>query len=258
MPFTKKRPYINLCILFLLCTSVHAEKLTLSVAAPPFAPFAYFDATGKCIGIVEQALIKLSKASGIGFELKKFPYARIHHEMKFGVLDSVMMLKSNPLIENHSTKKPITYLGNISKIRIIIVSQTKNTVKHYSDLKQLSSIAVIRKASFNDQFDQDDSIKKVFVESYLHGLKMLKSKRVEAVIGPRIGLEHNMRKLDMDLSLLKTAFHFIDKEWGLHLATQSLNKQRREEVRQALAHLYRPNLSYLIYQQRLALQQECR
>lgn len=237
--------------------TAYAQRNNLTIAVPPFPPFAYFDETGKCIGSVEILIQKITQLSGVEFRLKDYPYARILNKLHYGHLSTALIFKNTQLLINNALFDKIVYLGPLSYSKILLITKDQDTIKEYSDIKKLKAIAVIRKASFNPQFDTDRTIQKVYVESYKQGLQMFISGRADAVIGSDIGLAHNMQKLQIPNDLLDSAYQLDQKEWGLHVVKKHLSKTQLKKLNQAIGKLYRHDLIYTLYSEHFSQQREC-
>ena len=222
-----------------------ASDKSINFSVPPFSPFNGFDEQPKCKGVgvlaIEKVIINLEE----DFTLALLPYARILNSLKTGQLDLAILFKNNTVAEN------IEYIGPLSMAKVLVITQSGTTVKHYKDLYQLDSIGVIRSAQFNNRFDQDELLKKVNVNSYSQAVKLLKLKRINAVIGSKIGLEYALYHENMSNELIADAFYLGDKELGLHLSKKSPLISNLPLIKNAVKSAYQANLTEQIYRQQM-------
>ena len=132
-----------------------------------------------------------------------------------------------------------------------MVAINEHPPSSYQDLYRLKGIAVIRKARYNNRFDHDDQLKKVLVENYVHGFKMLRAGRVDAVIGSDLGLRFGMRKLAIDTGILNRALYIGDKEWWQHLSTSFNDPQLLSRLQCGIDNIYQPDLPAAIFKQQV-------
>ena len=178
-------------------------------------------------------------------ELVSYPYARILHNLKSATLDLALIFK------NSSISNDIDYIGPVSYSKIVVASQNNISVKSYADLKNLKNIAVIRNAEFNSDFDNDKSLHKVSVDSYQQAIRMLKHKRVDAVIGSLVGIDYALQQQNMSKNILQNALYISKKEWGLHISKSSQFQSLLPALKKAVQQTYQEDLIYQLYQQQL-------
>ena len=226
-------------------TMSFASDKSINFSVPPFSPFNGFDKQPECKGVgvlaIEKVIINLEE----DFTLALLPYARILNSLKTGQLDLAILFKNNTVAEN------IEYIGPLSMAKVLVITQSGTTVKHYKDLYQLDSIGVIRSAQFNNRFDQDELLKKVNVNSYSQAVKLLKLKRINAVIGSKIGLEYALYHENMSNELIADAFYLGDKELGLHLSKKSALISNLPLIKNAVKSAYQANLTEQLYRQQM-------
>jgi len=230
---------------YLLMTwQLSAQSLSLTTSLPPFAPF-YVDANKDCRGVGVKILDLITRQTGVHFEIESYPYARILKALKSGQLDAALIFK------NRILRDDVYYVGPVTTSRILVVSLGGAQSKSYLDLKQLQGIAVIRKAQYQVDFDQDRELNKIYVESYQQGLKMLKVGLVEAIIGSELGLSYAMKQLAINPSILKQAYHLGNKETWLHLSKTDNHRALISILQQGVDRMYRFNLTIDVYRQQV-------
>ena len=138
----------------------YANDKTLSISLPPFPPFNRFSQGTAFTGVGVIAIQEVTKNLKVKLALAPYPYARIMHSLKTGELDLALIFKNN-LIAND-----VEYIGPLSLSKVLVLIRNNITIEHYDELYKLNSIGVIRNAHFNEEFDQDNLLNKVSVNSY--------------------------------------------------------------------------------------------
>tara|TARA_R110000787_G_scaffold42623_6_gene104798 strand:- start:435 stop:1145 length:711 start_codon:yes stop_codon:yes gene_type:complete len=219
------------------------NKLTISV--PPFPPFNSFTENPHCLGVSVLAIKAVTKNLQVKLELMTYPYTRILHSLKTGELDLALIFK-NSTHENH-----VEYIGPLSLSEVIVLTRSNISIQRYHDLYKLKNIAVIRNAQFHKTFDQDTRLNKVNVDSYDQAIRMLKSNRVDGVVGSRVGIQYALSQQNIALSLMANAYTLGSKEWGLHLAKKSPFITLLPLLTTAVKNTYQEDLIYQLYQQQV-------
>jgi polar amino acid transport system substrate-binding protein len=234
---------IYLLVLYGLLSSPAAlsspNKLTATV--PSFAPFYFVTDKKKCLGVAANVLKQITDQISLPVEIKSFPYARIIRSLDAGALDLALIFKNNTLADS------VEYIGPVSQSKVLIVTALDTPIRKYSDLKNLTAIAVIRNAQFEERFDNDGSLKKVSVESYQQGINMFNLGRVDGVIGSLVGLDYELRVQHLNVKMLDNAFQLGKKEWWLHLSNKTSTPLMLSELSLAVTNIYQPSLIYQTY-----------
>lgn len=212
---------------------------------PSFAPFNSFVGMSQCQGASMMALQNIFKKLNVDVELINYPYARILHSIKSAQFDIALIFKNN------SIEEYVDYIGPVSHSEIIIISQKNKPIKKYQDLTSLNNIAVIRNAQFEAKFDNDQALNKISVDSYQQAINMFKHKRVDAVIGSKVGLDYAFQQSNINKSLLNHAYQLGHKEWGLHLSKKSQFQQIKPLLVKAVKDVYQIDLIHRLYQKQL-------
>jgi len=234
------RFFCNIAYAILLSLSAFSfakDEVSVPVvySVPSFAPFVtttQFPCPGAASSILKNMLTSLNIQS----ELEVLPYARILHALSNNNLDVALIFK------NIAIEESVSYLGPVSMSKVIVISDPDKPVNDYEDLAKLDAIAVIKNAQFESRFDQDNSINKLAVRSYEHGLQMFEKGRVDAIIGSDIGLTHAISQHNLHDNYIKRAFHLGDKAWYLHIAKGSKLLNHNESILKWLDQNAHPNL----------------
>jgi polar amino acid transport system substrate-binding protein len=234
-----------ICITLLGCFFISqfafASENPLTASVPSFAPFQFINDDEKCQGVAVVALQKITADITEPINLVFLPYARIIYSLEYGQLDLALVFKNNYLNDS------VDYIGPVSKSRVVVLTHLNMPIHQYSELKKLSSIAVIRGAKFEDKFDNDNELSKFSVESYHQAIKMFKLGRVDAVVGSLVGLDFELREQNLDINILEKSFQLGEKEWWLHLSKKSSYQYLLPQLALAVEKNYRPDFIYQTY-----------
>lgn len=237
---------LKICNIFTLyCLLIPTLALgdeAIKFSTPSFEPF-YFSGKNKlCKGVALGTFEQISAYTNLRFQHVPYPYARILHSLKTGQLDVGLIFKNSTLIDH------VNYIGPVSKSKVVVLTNSLNSITTYADLSNLNAIAVIRSANYEHKFDNDNSLNKVPVESYAQAIEMLKLGRVDGVVGSVIGLDYQLRIQNIDVNILTNAYVLGEKEWWLHLSKNTMFTNIAMQLRLAVKQGYQEDLMYQIYQ----------
>jgi polar amino acid transport system substrate-binding protein len=222
---------------------VFANDAKLTVSVPSFPPF-YFDNVenkAQCQGVAVSILQHLGKKLSVEIDIIPYPYARILHNLTMAKIDMALLFK------NPSIAQSVDYIGPVSKSKVVILTSAEKPIAQYSDLQKLRAIAVIRNASFESKFDQDETLNKFSVDSYTKALKMFNLGRVDGIVGSIVGLEYASTQVHVKIDKL-SVFQLGDKEWWLHFAKKSSFSSLKPQLKKAVEQFYQDDLVAKIYQ----------
>lgn len=229
------------CLSVFVCADEKSPELpVLKVGLPSFPPFAYPNESSER-GVVVDIYRLLEKELKANIKIIYYPYPRVMESMKRGDLDLAIVFK------NKSLKPYVTYIGKISKSKVLVIPAKNIKLRHYDDLYALRSIAVLRRASFDPRFDADTNINKYTVTNYESGFRMLSVKRVDAVIGSQSGLEEALYNLEFESSDWGEPLVLNAKEWWLHLSNKSAHQALIPDLKKAVEKVYREDLVWTLF-----------
>jgi polar amino acid transport system substrate-binding protein len=225
---------------FVCADEIPSEIPVLRVGLPPFPPFAY-PKESIDRGVVVDIFKMLEKELKIKVKIIYYPYPRVVESMKRGDLDLAIIFKNNSL------KSYVTYIGELSKSKVLIIPDKNFQIHSYEDLYSLRHIAVVRRANFESRFDADTKINKFTVVSYKSGLRMLNAKRVDAIIGSQSGLEEALYNLEFESKVWGEPFVLNQKEWWLHLSNKSAYQGLIPDLIKTVEKIYRKDLVWELF-----------
>ncbi|WP_166425422.1 transporter substrate-binding domain-containing protein [Paraglaciecola sp. 20A4] len=238
--------WLLLCILFCgfsaqLVAKTLPSAITLKVGVPGFAPFAYVNKQSQLTGSVVRYLDLLSVKTGIQFEIVLWPYARVIAGVQRGTLDGAVIFRNAQLNDY------VTFIGPISKSKVIVLPQMGRNLSTYNQLLLLNHIAVIRGASFSRTFDEDTQLRKLQVSDYAQGLNLLRLNRVNAVVGSLQGIEYNLIALGANIQDFGTPLLLAENSNWFHFSKKSAHQDVIPELTKGIEDLYQPDLLYRLY-----------
>ena len=229
------------CLSAFACASEMSSELpVLRVGLPPFPPFAY-PKESIDRGVVVDIFKMLEKELKIKVQIIYYPYPRVVESMRRGDLDLAIIFK------NKSLKPYVTYIGEISKSKVLIIPRKEFKIRSYDDLYSLGNIAVLRLANFESRFDSDTNINKFTIVNYESGFRMLNVSRVDAIVGSQSGLEEALYNLELQSKVWGEPFVLNKKEWWLHLSNKSPYQTLIPDLKKAVEKIYREDLVWGLF-----------
>ena len=219
---------------------IHAGEIVLKAGLPPFPPFAYPNEAserGSIVGIYRM----LEQELGEKIDIHYHPYPRVVESMKNGELDIAIIFK------NKGLEPYVTYVGEVSKSKVLVIPNKGFNIPSYEDLYKLKSIAVLRFANFESRFDTDNKIKKFTVVDYSSGLKMMNVGRVSAIVGSQSGLYEANKNLGYDINRWNPPFLLNKQEWWVHMSKKSPYQSLIPKIRTAIENIYSEDLVWQLY-----------
>lgn len=153
----------------------------LQVCVDPYPPFKMVDSSGVVVGGIDIELTNaLAKSVMLQPIYTSLPWARCLSNLKYGKADLI-----SGIVRNNEREKYLFYIEppyKTKSVKIFYVNKAdEKQFQTYEDLSDLT-IGVLRNAKHFDQFDNDDDIKKYQLSDLITGFKMLKLKRIDALV----------------------------------------------------------------------------
>jgi polar amino acid transport system substrate-binding protein len=136
------------------------------------------DVSGIDVDIVRE----ISKRMNLELELVRCSWARCLHLMRSGDVDLLSSVWKRPEREEYLRYFDSPFLDHLP-ITFYVKKGSPLTIDTYEDLYHIKSIGVLRKASYFERFDLDDTLKKQEVSSQDQLFPMLLADRIEAIAG---------------------------------------------------------------------------
>jgi len=182
MLFQLLRVFLYLCSIYTLALSAKETKNRIFMYTMEQVPYGYVEKSGKTSGVLFEILEQIIVESGLEVKNKLrsqlVPTKRLVLELT-NKDNACSLLANDPDIrEQFDIVEPIGY-----EFEAGVLPKAGLTLVDYTSLKG-KVLAVPLGIVFHERFDKDSELLKVTPLTYLHGIKMLKAGRVDAVVGP--------------------------------------------------------------------------
>lgn len=168
------------CILVLAAAPALAETLRIVTIALP--PYGYVD-KGISTGLNYDLANAIAEEAGYTPENIIAPLARTMQDIQTGDADVVIMFP-NPTIDAHADN-----LGLVLPMETVVLGRAGTPLRDIKDLRG-KTVATVRGAQYDERISKKNGIILYPTENYAQSLKMLLAERVDAVVGPLLGLYH--------------------------------------------------------------------
>jgi len=155
-----------------------AEPFSLATIALP--PYGYSE-KGQPKGLTYELGNAIATEAGLTPTNSILPFARAMEEIALGKVDAIIMFP-NPTIDSCAEN-----LGLVLPMETIILGRAGTPLRSLRDVRG-KTLATIRGAKYDDRISKKNGIILYPTDSYSQSLKMLLAKRVDAVVGPKMGL----------------------------------------------------------------------
>ncbi|MGS2716723.1 substrate-binding periplasmic protein [Eionea flava] len=194
------------------------------------APWAYYDEeSGELSGIFSDVMKEIEKRTGydITVSLSSYAFSRINRELESGRQDCTMIISSEK-------RKDITFLGEkVFDLNMGVIARKGVLIKTKEDFKNIKASIMEILSSREGFLAPDDFIRQVD-STYNVGLKKLKYKRVDAIVGAIPTINYLIKKNGMQDDLEKP---FVISNEPIYL--QCSKKLKELEYFESLNHVIR-------------------
>jgi polar amino acid transport system substrate-binding protein len=208
-----------------------AQARPLNFGVMDLVPYGYIDDQGSHVGLfstMNRAILKEGRFEG---ESRVIPTKRLTQQILAKTTDCAIF---------HRTTWSATHLLLVASIgeplRTLIITYKDNPVTSYEDLLG-KQIATLRGSHFGHKFDGDKRLDKLFVEDYYQGAKLLKSGRVDALIGTDLSLYYVLEKAKIPFQDLAEPLVLKTRTMWLHCSQPPTQNFPLEAVRQGVVRL---------------------
>ena len=177
-------------ILFMSMTAVATGGRSLRIVSLAQAPYT-IEQHGKTEGVLFELGNALSLEAGLTPLNQPLRLARAVEEISSGRADMVIMLPTREIEEVARNLGPLLIVESVAL-------GSKGVVFDSIDNLRGKKVASLRAAVYDKRISEENGIKIYPTKDYVHGLKLLLAKRVDAVVGPRVGLEYAIKSNGLD------------------------------------------------------------
>jgi len=193
------------------------------------SPYGFTTKDGRKTGVLYDILNQILKTSGMNQPIGIVPTKRLlsilQNERKVCTI-----VADTPDVQVFDLIEPIGF-----KLTAGILPGIGIKLDNYSSLKN-KVIAVPLGIIFDKRFHEDDTLKKVRPHHYTNAIKMLKTKRVDAVAGALLTLKYIAKKEGMNLMSFNKPLVLAQTEAYL-VCTTDLEKANREKLKKSVIKL---------------------
>ena len=181
-------------------------------------------------GIFYDIAKKIILDAGYTPEIQLLPYPRVLDNLASGRADMSI------LISNKAIEKTCDSIMPLAQVHSIIVGLKGHDFSELSSL-QGKTVGVLRLAKYDRNFEKNTKIKKYEFNSYEQGLKMLLSKRFDAMAGTQISVYYTLAKQGYSHTLLGKPLIINSNSISIQYSKKSLNPQAKDLIAQAARRL---------------------
>ncbi|MFD1626849.1 substrate-binding periplasmic protein [Azospirillum griseum] len=214
-----------LSVLALACVGA-ATAQVLKVAVIDAPPFGMKGADGAPIGAAVDVAVALGKRVSMAVEPMLLPRVRIPPMMTEGQADLAGMVAS-PAADAIGHR-----LAPMQPLSTIILSRPGGAIGSLAGLEG-KTIATLRGAAYDPRIADNPAIRKQEISSYNNGLNLLMAGRVDAVIGPEMGLYFEAAQMGLSRASFAPPLVVNSLEVWLYLSKASPQVKLRERLEQA-------------------------
>lgn len=224
-------------VLSAVSLDIHAAASDrLNIVTVEMAPFGFFTKDKKSTGLLYDISNQIAEAAGIPYNNRIVPFARLIKELESGRADFGIFFLSK------TNEKIAVKVAPVIPLENIVVGR-KDT--HFDSLKSLhgKTVATVRKAKYDEAFTSDFAIKKYETRSYGHSVRMLMNKRLDAMIGPKIGLYFTANRMGYSVEDLGIPLILNTKDTWLQFSRKKPDKAKIiAELKRAAERLEQNNI----------------
>lgn len=221
--FSKKNLGSIVLLVALYINPLAAQASTLTAVAFELRPWGE-RVNSSPSGIIPEYIKALEEKSKIDIDLKLVPYGRMISMLKNGNADFAIFYKTESL-------NGITPFKFINSQKNIVVA--RGNLNSYSSLEGLN-IGVGLNILLNDQFDQDETLRKRSAKDYERVSKMFQSNRVDAIAGNETVIYSELGRLGFNINQLGKPFVLGEKEIWLQVSDKSKRKDQIDALMPSL------------------------
>ena len=213
-------------IYFLLCCVcmpflMHADA-KLQAGLFHIVPYAYVE-KGKLTGITYEIIQNLQKESKITIETKLLPYKRMLNSLELGEIDFGIFFLSD-YSESFSEKLIAMY-----DLETVIIGKKNLKISNYDDLLKLH-LATPLGVNYNAQLAKDKQLKITRVRDYKNAILMLENNNIDALIGPKKIIKHQLKLLGMDINDFGTPYILTTNTAWIQFSDKSKKSQYKNTL----------------------------
>ncbi len=186
----------------------------LYVALNNYPPWKIQEEKSSLRGIDQIYLKEFAKRLNLELKFIECPWARCQSLLEQGVIDLISSYS-----DTNERRKIAVFLKapyRQAMMTFYTLASKDNTIKKYGDLKNLR-IGHTRGATYFDKFDYDPTLKKITMNGFVQGLKMLANDRVDVIISAEVPADYQILKNNWSGKIKKEKYTY-DSGSGTYFA----------------------------------------
>ena len=217
-------------IVVLLWAAVCQGAAPLRIATIDGPPWGFLGADGQPTGMMFEISNRIAQEAGFTSTNQLIPYARIAPDMEHGKIDFVLRFSSEEMV------KQVTPVAVVVTMPVIALGRQGSRFRDVADLRG-TTVGVVRKSRYTDQFDNDPLIRKVEADNYLQIVRLLKMKRLDAGVGASAGLFYSAHMAGIKADELGVPLVIGSNDFVLHFSKTTGNPEVLKALNMAVKRL---------------------
>lgn len=220
---------------FLLVSLLTFGQETLVIATDEWPPFRIFEGD-KIVGLDIDLWNEISRRLGVKIKFERYPWARALKKMEDGEVDAMGGLAKTLEREAFIKYSSIPYYTCTT--RFYLQKGKGSSLSTYENLYNFNSIGVVIGSFYYEPFNSDKKIKKNSVATEEQLLKLLESKRIDAIIGTECQVDYELKKMNLSNKFDKSTYKPDNKvELFLGMSKKSKYAYKVDEINKILLDL---------------------
>lgn len=218
------RRFITLLLLICLTlTNIYTEELHIGTV--DILPRGFINRDGEIVGSSYDLLNTIATHAGYTPVNKLLPFPRILSDLRSGDLDIAL------LVPTASVTEVAIPIGHLQDVNFILIGCYESSYSSLDDLDE-KRVGYLRGSGTSSKLIEGQNVNIFEANDYHNLLKMLISKRIDAIIGPEINIYWTLN--DMADPTIHLGERFVLKSSPLHLVISK--KSSTEELTERLTH----------------------
>lgn len=176
-------------------------------------PFSNIDPVKGVQGLALDSVNALVEMNGHQLKPIICPFARCLRLIEQGQADFIFGIMKTPERSAYLEYIEPAFITSFSEIRFYTLRDAKTSIKSLADVEKLR-VGVQRGASHFEAFDNNKLIRKLDVSSISNLIDMLKTKRIDTFVMPRISAEEYLKQHDENSEIMPAHFTVIKEQGG--------------------------------------------
>ena len=211
------------------CCAIPATAQELRIAVLDLPPYGYREGN-RTVGLNADICERIAEEAGFQPRTTLVPLARGVKEFESGHVDMIALLP-NPEVARVGED-----IGTIMVAEVVVMGRSGTVFRSIADLGG-KRVAKIRGAGYGRFLASLPQVVVCDTDSYAQNFRMLFAGRVDAVIGPKLGLYYVARSLGLSRNLFGPPLILAEQTGYIYVSRRTTNPAERERLARAHARL---------------------